>query len=125
MNPAKKFGQGFLGQNLVYRPWQKKAGCGLEKCYFHAYAIPTQHAHSTVLAITSRVEMNTEGIFFQRAAESTHAAMAASAGHVVLLKMLRVQDSFFSLGLADEIAEREAECKAAWPGVENDYGKGM
>jgi hypothetical protein len=77
----------------------------LEYCYWHAYSMPTQQAHSTVLAITF--------------------AMAACVGHVVLLKMLRVQNSFFSLGLEDEIAKHEVHCKEAWPGIEKDVGKGM
>jgi hypothetical protein len=34
----------------------KKAGYGLEHCYYNAYATPTQQAHSTVLAFTSRVK---------------------------------------------------------------------
>jgi len=43
----------------------------------------------------------------------------------VLLKMLRVQDSYFSLGLDSEITRRETECKASWPGIENECGRGM
>jgi len=31
----------------------KKAGYGFEHCYYNGYAIPTQQAHSTVLAVTS------------------------------------------------------------------------
>jgi hypothetical protein len=123
--PCKKSRVGFSWSKLSLPAMAKKAGYGLEHVYFHAYALPTQQAHSTVLAITSRVTMNSEGIFFGRDAESSFATLAASVGHVVLLRMLRVQDSFFSLGLSDEIAEREAECKDAWPGVETDYGKGL
>jgi hypothetical protein len=104
----------------------KKAGYGLAQCYWGAYSIPTQQAHSTVLAITSRLKVEADGSrYFDRSAEYPSAALAASMGHVVLLKMLRIQDSFFSLGLAAEIAQREAECKDAWPGIECDFGMGM
>jgi hypothetical protein len=57
--------------------------------------------------------------------QKVFAAQAVSTAHVVILKQLRVENSYFALGLDAEINQREAECKAAWPGIENECGKGM
>ena len=46
-------------------------------------------------------------------------------GHVVMLKMLQVENAYFGLGLDDEISQRVSECKAVWPGIEVDCGQGM
>ena len=103
----------------------KKAGYGLEHCYYNAYATPTQQAHSTVLAVTSRVKQQPDGRFFDNSVQKVYAGLAIMTAHVVILKMLRVENSHFSLGLDAEISEREAECKTTWPGIENECGKGM
>jgi hypothetical protein len=117
---------GFTWSKYDLATMANKAGYGLEHCYWHAYSLPTQHAHSTVLAITSRLKIEPDGNkYFDRAPEHTFAALAASVGHVVLLRMLRVQDFFFSLALENELTRRESECKAAWPSIEGDYGKGL
>ncbi len=100
----------------------KKAGYGLENYYCKAYAIPTQQAHSTVLSVVSRLNREEGGMYFESDAQHPEADSAISTAHVVMLKMLRVQSSFFSLGLDDEIREREAECKATWQDVEMDCG---
>ncbi|HEY2499600.1 MAG TPA: DUF5677 domain-containing protein [Candidatus Angelobacter sp.] len=115
----------FSWSKLPLPAMAKKAGYGLEYCYYNGYAWPTQQAHSTVLAISSRISLLESGAFFTRAAEHAQAALAAMMGHLLMLKMLRVQDSYFSLGLNSEIKEREAECKDAWPGIENDFGRGL
>lgn len=103
----------------------KKAGYGLEYCYYNGFAWPTQQAHSTVLAISSRLSLLESGAFFTRDAEHAQAALAAMMGHLLTLKMLRVQDTYFALGLDSEINEREAECISAWPGIEQDFGRGL
>ncbi len=48
--PCKKVRTGLSWSKLGLPAMAKKAGYGLERCYWHAYAIPTQQAHSTVLA---------------------------------------------------------------------------
>ena len=98
----------------------KKAGFGLDKCYYNGYSWPTQQAHSTVMAISARLNLMTTGAFFTRDSEPVHAAMATMMGHRLMLTMLRVQDSYFSLGLESEIKEREKEYTAAWPNSEYD-----
>jgi hypothetical protein len=103
----------------------KKAGYGLEHCYYNGYAVPTQQAHSTVLALTSRLKLQADGAYTDNSFQKSFAALAVLTAHVLTLRILRVSDVYFSLGLADEIAQREAECKLAWPGVENDCGRGM
>lgn len=103
----------------------RKAGYGLEYCYFNAYSIPTQQAHSTVMAVSSHLKTQEDGKYFDRDVEHLHAPVAAMTGHVVLLKMLRVQNSYFSLGLESEIRQLEADCKTMWPGIEANFGKGM
>jgi len=103
----------------------KKAGYGFEHCYYNGYAIPTQQAHSTVLAVTARVKLQPDGPFFDNSVQKVYSALAIMTAHVVVLKMLRVENSHFALGLDSEIRLREAECKAAWPRIEDDCGKGM
>jgi uncharacterized protein (DUF4415 family) len=103
----------------------KKAGYGLEHCYYNGYAIPTQQQHSTVLAVTSRLKLQADGRFFDNSLQKVYAALAVRTAHLVVLKMLRVENVYFALGLDSEIRQREAECKAAWPGIENECGKGL
>lgn len=103
----------------------KKAGYGLEHCYYNAYATPTQQGHSTVLAVTSRLKQQPDGRFFDNSVQKLYSRLAIMTAHVVLLKMMRVEDSYFSLGLGSEISAREAECKTAWPGIEKECGKGI
>ena len=122
---CETFRIGFSWSKLDLPSMAKKAGYGLEHCYWHAFSIPTQHAHSTSMAIKSRLEQSPDGVFFERASEHTHAAVAVCVAHVVLLKMLRVQNTFFSLGLDEELLHHEAECKAMWPGIEKDVARDM
>ena len=103
----------------------KKAGYGLEHCYYNGYAIPTQQTHSTVLAVTSRLKQQPDGIFSDDSVQKFYAGLAIMTAHVVMLKMLRVENSYFALALDSEISQREAECKAAWPGIEKECGKGL
>ena len=103
----------------------KKAGYGLEHCYYNGYAIPTQQAHSTVLAVTARLKQQPDGRFFDNSVQKFYAGLAIMTAHVVVLKMMRVENSYFSLGLDAEISAREAECKVTWPGIENECGKGL
>ena len=64
-------------------------------------------------------------LFFDNSVQKVYSALAIMTAHVVVLKMLRVENSHFALGLDSEIRLREAECKAAWPRIEDDCGKGM
>jgi hypothetical protein len=103
----------------------KKAGYGLEHCYYNGYVIPTQQQHSTVLAVTSRLKLQADGTFFDNSVQKVYAALAIRTAHIVILKMLRVENSYFGLGLDAEISQREAECKAVWPGIDTECGKEM
>jgi hypothetical protein len=103
----------------------EKAGYGLEHCYYNGYSMPTQQTHSTVLAVTSRVKLSPEGRFFDNSAQEAFAAQSIATAHVVMLRMLRVENEYFTIGMDAEISEREAECKAVWPGIENLCGRGM
>jgi len=66
-----------------------------------------------------------DGRFFDNSGQKTYARLAIMTAHVVMLKMMRVENSYFSLGLDTEISTREGECKAAWPGIEDECGQGM
>jgi hypothetical protein len=66
-----------------------------------------------------------DGRFFDNAIQKMYGGLAIMTAHVVILKMLRVENSYFALGLDSEISQREAECKAAWPGIESECGKGL
>lgn len=71
------------------------------------------------MAISARLSlMEGGGALFTRDSERVQAVMATMMGHLLMLKMLRVQDSYFSLGLDSEIKEREEEYRAAWPNSE-------
>lgn len=100
-----------------------KAGYGLQHCYYDGHAIPTQLIHSTVLSVRSRMNATVEEAVFDR--QMVYAGQSVMTAHVVMLKMLRVQNAYFALGFDAEISQREAECKTAWPNVENLCGKGM
>lgn len=105
----------FSWSTLSLPAMAKKAGYGLENCYYPAYAMPTQQAHSTVLAITSRLKQGPEGRFFDNSAQKKFGALAMMTAHVVILATLRMENDYFSLALDSEIEAREAERQSAWP----------
>jgi hypothetical protein len=107
----------FSWSKLSLPAMAKKAGYGLEHYYYSAYAMPTQQAHSTVLAVTSRLKQTPEGRFFDNSVQKEFGALAMMTAHVVILAMLRVENDYFSLGLDSEISAREADHKSAWPSI--------
>jgi hypothetical protein len=107
----------FSWSTLSLPAMAKKAGYGLEHCYYSAYAVPTQQAHSTVLAVTARLKQTPEGHFFDNSVQKQFGALAMMTAHVVILAILRVENDYFSLGLESEISAREAERESSWPSV--------
>ena len=59
--------------------------------------------------------MQAHGTFLDDSDEKRMAAQAVMVAHVVMLKVLRLQNAYFALGFDEEIKQRETECKAAWP----------
>jgi hypothetical protein len=92
-----------------------KSGYGLEKLYLHAYMIPTQQAHATVVSLLSRVRRRPDGEkYFDESAQHEEADAALSTSHTCMLVMLGIQDDFHQLGLKEEINQRCADYGELW-----------
>ena len=87
-----------------------KSGYGLERLYHHAYMIPTQQAHATVLSLLTRIKRDTKGSkYFDPSPQHEEADAALSTAHCLMLTMLKVQNDFFHLGLDQELGQRNEE----------------
>ena|SRR5579862_4188528 len=105
----------FSWSNLDVASMARKAGYGLDKLYFHCYTIPTQQAHASVLSVLSRIVERPDGTeSFNETAQHAEGDAALSCAHAVMLRMLRIQNDLFLLGLEDEIRQRDAEYHVAW-----------
>jgi hypothetical protein len=81
-----------------------------------AYYIPTEHAHSTVRAILSRLEEGeTDGIILGCDAQRSEADDALRLGHLLLLSVLDLQREHFKLrDSAEDIQRCIADYNAIW-----------
>jgi hypothetical protein len=87
-----------------------KSGYGLERLYHHAYMIPTQQAHATVLSLLTRIKRDAKGSkSFDPSPQHEEADAALSTAHCLMLTMRKVRNDFFHLGLDEELGKRNAE----------------
>jgi Family of unknown function (DUF5677) len=97
----------------------KKVEDDLFKMYGPYYVVPTLLTHATPFGLDLRFR-KTDAAPDRVALNEKNARSSVWRGHYLMLWLLRHQDSYFSLGLAERIDARCAAFSAIWP--ENTEG---
>ena len=96
---------------------KKSGGDELVKLAFDAYAMPTQYAHSTVLAIVSRVSGTPDGTVFEGGAQRDKSDRALMMAHHLLIITLALQADHFSVdGLQAAVTTCGDDFNYVWKG---------
>jgi hypothetical protein len=91
----------------------QRADEALASSYPYCFLLPTYHIHATALGLESRLQNTETGYTFGERTES-EARNAALYGHALVLRLLKLQNSYFGLGLLDEIEQRWAVFPPIW-----------
>jgi hypothetical protein len=86
--------------NLETMAQQADASLGLS--YAYCYLLPTFHSHATAFGLESRIRMMETGFSFKETSEP-EARKAVLYAHGLILRLLRLQNDYFGLGLDAEI----------------------
>jgi hypothetical protein len=93
----------------------RKAKEDLGKLYLPCYFQPTLQAHSTVSSLLARLsEEEGGGITFNEGTQHDKADEALIGAHNVMLSVLDTQNSYFKLGLEEEVQQRRADFMDVW-----------
>jgi len=95
------------------------SGSSLRKLYATCFLIPTSFIHPTALGLELRSGRVDDGLVFRDLAEP-EANKAVLRGHGIVLRLLKLQNSYFKLGLDDELAERWKAFPVVWSGATVD-----
>lgn len=88
---------------------------GLEKSYLQCYYDPTLQAHTTFSALVSRLKVKEDGqVSFDEGAQHDKADLALIAAHQVILYVVDTENTYFKMGLENEIQERFADFMCVW-----------
>jgi hypothetical protein len=90
----------------------------LAKLYFACYLEPTAHSHATMFGVVDRLQRTETGFgdgvnAFRRGYEE-EARRAVLLAHIVLLRLLWIEDRHFQLGLKDDIEARLDVFSRTW-----------
>jgi hypothetical protein len=91
------------------------ASCGtdLAKLYASYYLMPTYHAHPTAYGLESRLQTGDEGLAFKELSEH-EATDTVMRGHILVLRLLRLFNGYFQLGLDGDVGARRDAFAKIW-----------
>jgi len=88
---------------------------GLDKSYLQCYYDPTLQAHTTFSALVSRLKVKEDGqVSFDEGAQHDKADLSLIAAHQVILYVVDTENTYFKMGLENEIQERFADFMYVW-----------
>lgn len=90
-----------------------QADANLGVSYAYCYLLPTFHSHATAFGLESRLRKTETGFSFKETSEP-EARKAVLYGHGLILRSLKVENSYFGLGLESEIESRWDEFPKIW-----------
>lgn len=91
-------------------------GTGLVKMYAPCYSVPTSLMHPTPTGLESRIEKTDQGMFYKELPEP-EAHDALMRGHGLVLRLLKLMNSYFVLGFDVELRARWNEFPKIWDGA--------
>jgi hypothetical protein len=89
------------------------ADANLAVSYAYCYLLPTFHSHATAFGLESRLRKTETGYSFKETSEP-EARKALLYAHGLVLRLLKLQNSYFELGLDAEIAARWDVFREIW-----------
>jgi hypothetical protein len=92
------------------------AGSSLQKLYTSCFLIPTSFIHPTAFGLELRSGKIEDELIYRDLSEP-EAHNAVLPGHGLALRMLKLQNSYFKLGLDEELAERWKVFPVIWGGA--------
>ncbi|MGH9727711.1 MAG: DUF5677 domain-containing protein [Candidatus Acidiferrales bacterium] len=92
------------------------SGSSLLKLYTTCFLIPTAFIHPTAVGLEMRSGTEEDGLVFKELSEP-EAHDATLRGHGIILRLLKQQNTYFKLGLDDELDARWAAFPAIWDGA--------
>ena len=92
------------------------AGTDLTKLYGACFLIPTSFIHPTAFGLELRSGRIDDGLVFRDLSEP-EAHNAVLRGHGLVLRLLKLQNSYFKLGQDAELAERWKAFPVIWSGA--------
>lgn len=93
----------------------EKLGSNFKAAYVYCYLVPTLHSHATAFGIESRMQKspNDDTHFFKQTTED-EARKALMFGHGMILRLLRLENTYFQFGLDAEIEARWGNFEKIW-----------
>jgi hypothetical protein len=91
----------------------QQADANLGVSYAYCYLLPTFHSHATAFGLESRLRMTETGFSFKEISEP-EARKAVLYAHGLILRLLKLQNNYFGLGLDAEIESRWNEFPRIW-----------
>jgi len=109
-------------QSLPDSPWTRKGIDAMAKevdetlfrLYGQFYLEGTAQSHANSLGMERRLVRSDSGGWTYKETSGDEGRFAVNLGHILLLKMLRLQNEFFGLGLDTEIEKREDAYRSIW-----------
>src|SRR6266851_3044398 len=93
----------------------EKTDGNLAVSYSYCYVIPTFHLHATAYGREARIQKTETGFTYKETSEE-EARKALLYGHGLVLRLLKLQNNYFNLGLDDEIETRWNAFPTIWKG---------
>lgn len=88
---------------------------GLDNSYLKCYYEPTLEAHTTLSSLASRLRIKADGqSSFDGGAQHDKADSAMMGAHKLILYVIDVENSYFKMGLDNEIQERFGDYCYVW-----------
>lgn len=88
---------------------------GLDNFYLQCYFDPTLQAHTTVSALVSRLKVKDNGqVSFDERTQRDKAELALISAHQIILYVVDIENTYFKMGLENEIQKRFADFMYAW-----------
>jgi hypothetical protein len=82
-----------------------KANGNLARAYAYCYLLPTLHSHATAFGMESRMRKTDGGYSFKEITEE-EARKAVLYSHGLILRLLKLENNYFGLGLDNEVETR-------------------
>lgn len=97
----------------------QQADSNLSGSYAYCYLLPTFHSHATAFGLESRMHLTDAGFSFKDSSEP-EARKAVLYAHGLILRLLRLQNNYFGLGLDTEIDSCWDEFPKIWKSEPRD-----
>jgi hypothetical protein len=92
----------------------KEVDDSLYHLYGQFYLEGTAQSHANSQGMERRLKETDSGGWTYKETSEDEGRFALNLGHILLLKVLKLQNEFFALGLDAEVLEREAAYRSIW-----------